>query len=88
MCPPYSQVVWGFKFLLFLHQTFFFNCGTLPGGLGESNGSLLQCCLENPVERGAWWATVREVTESDTTELVVRTLLPLQGHRSVAGSGS
>ena len=23
MCPPYSQVVWGFKFLLFLHQTFF-----------------------------------------------------------------
>ena len=24
MCPPYSQVVWGFKYLLFLHQTVFF----------------------------------------------------------------
>ena len=46
MCPPYSQVVWGFKYLLFLHQTvfFFFFCGTLPGGLGKSNGNPLQCC--------------------------------------------
>ena len=25
-------------------------------------------CLENPLDRGAWWATVREVTkELDTT---------------------
>ena len=24
--------------------------------------------LENPMDRGAWWATVQEVTESDTTE--------------------
>ena len=24
---------------------------------GEGNGNLLQCsCLENPMERGAWWA--------------------------------
>ena len=29
----------------------------------------LQCsCLENPTDRGAWWATVRGVTESVTTE--------------------
>ena len=36
---------------------------------GEENGDALQfSCLENPVHRGAWWATVHGVTESDTTE--------------------
>ena len=24
--------------------------------------------LENPLDRGAWWVTVRRITESDTTE--------------------
>jgi len=33
------------------------------------NGTPLQdSCLENPVDRGAWRATVHGVTESDTTE--------------------
>ena len=37
---------------------------------GEGNGNPLQCsCLENPLDRGAWRATVRKVTESDTTEM-------------------
>ena len=36
---------------------------------GGGNGNLLQCsCLENPMDRGAWWATVHGVTESDMTE--------------------
>ena len=36
---------------------------------GEENGDALQfSCLENPVHRGAWWATVHGVAESDTTE--------------------
>ena len=36
---------------------------------GEWNGKPLQySCLENPMDRGAWQATIHEVTESDTTE--------------------
>ena len=34
---------------------------------GERHGNSLQySCLENPVERGAWWATVYGVTKSQT----------------------
>ena len=34
---------------------------------GEGNGTPLQCsCLENPVDRGAWCATVHGVTKSQT----------------------
>ena len=37
---------------------------------GEGNGSpLLYCCLGNPMDTGAWQATVHGATkESDTTE--------------------
>ena len=36
---------------------------------GERNGNTFQySCLENFMNRGAWWATVHGVTESDTTE--------------------
>ena len=32
---------------------------------GEGNGNLLQySCLENSMDRGAWWATVHGVTKS------------------------
>ena len=34
---------------------------------GEGNVSLLQySCLENPMDRGAWWAAVHGVTKSRT----------------------
>ena len=34
---------------------------------GEGNGSPLQCsCLENPRDRGAWWAAVYGVAQSRT----------------------
>ena len=36
---------------------------------GERNGNLLKySCLENPMDRGTWWAAVHEVTESDMTQ--------------------
>ena len=38
--------------------------GRSPGG---GNGNPLQhSCLENPMDRGAWWATVHGVTQSRT----------------------
>ena len=34
---------------------------------GEGNGNPLQySCLENPMDRGVWWATVHGVTKSQT----------------------
>ena len=44
--------------------------GSVPGlgrSPGEGNGSPLQCsCLDNPMDRGAWRATVHGVTKSWT----------------------
>ena len=35
--------------------------------IGEGNGNLLQCsCLENPRDRGAWWAAIYGVAQSRT----------------------
>ena len=46
--------------------------GSIPGSgrsSGEGNGNPLQySCLENPLDGGAWQATVCGVAESDTTE--------------------
>ena len=58
-CSP-----WGRKELdttEWLHFHFSLSC------IGEGNGNLLQCsCLENPRDRGAWWAAVYGVTQSRT----------------------
>ena len=44
--------------------------GSIPGlrrSLGEGNGNPLQySCLENPMDGGAWWATVHAVAKSQT----------------------
>ena len=44
--------------------------GSIPGlgsSPGEGNGNPLQnSCLGNPMDRGAWWATIRGVTKSQT----------------------
>ena len=44
--------------------------GLIPGfgrSLGGGHGNPLQySCLENPMDRGAWWATVHRVAKSRT----------------------
>ena len=44
--------------------------GSVPGlgrSSGEGHGNPLQCsCLENPMDRGAWWDAVHRVTKSWT----------------------
>ena len=44
--------------------------GLIPGlgrSPGEGHGIPLQySCLKNPMDRGAWWATVHEVAKSQT----------------------
>ena len=44
-----------------LHFHFSLSC------IGEGNGNPLHCsCLENPRDRGAWWAAIYGVTQSRT----------------------
>jgi hypothetical protein len=44
-----------------LHFHFSHSC------IGEGNGNPLQCsCLENPRDRGAWWAAIYGVAQSQT----------------------
>ena len=44
-----------------LHFDFSLSC------IGGGNGNPLQCsCLENPMDRGAWWAAVYGVAQSQT----------------------
>ena len=58
-CSP-----WGRKesdMTVWLHFHFSLLC------IGEGNGNPLQCsCLENPRDRGAWWADVYGVAQSRT----------------------
>ena len=43
--------------------------GLIPGSgrfPAEGNGNPLQYCLENPMDRGAWWAAIYGVIQSQT----------------------
>ena len=60
--------------------------GLIPGcrgSPGEGHGNPLQCsCLENPKDRGAWWATVHGVTNSWTRLRGLSTHTPSNHNRS------
>ena len=50
--------------------------GSVPGlekSPGEGNSYSLQYCLENPMNRGAWRATVHGITELDMIERLTHT---------------
>ena len=58
-CSPCD--CWESDMTEWLHFQFSFSC------IGEGNGIPLQCsCLENPRDRGAWWAAVYELSQSWT----------------------
>ena len=62
------------------------NADLIPGwerSPGEGNGTAVQySCLENPMNRGAWQATVQLVTkESDTTEQLTLFNLKYSNHQ-------
>ena len=53
---------------------------------GEGNGNPLQySCLENPMDGGAWWATVHGVAKSRTglSDLTFKRLIDLTIQRSI-----
>ena len=55
-CSPWGR--WELDTTERLHFHFSFSC------IGEGNGNPLQCsCLENPRNRGAWWAAIHGVTQ-------------------------
>ena len=58
-CSPWGRSEWDMTEPLHFH--FSLSC------IGEGNGNPLQCsCLENPRDRGAWWAAVYGVAQSQT----------------------
>ena len=52
------------------HTGYVRDAGLIPGwgkSPGEGNDNPLQySCLKNPMDRGAWWATVHRVAKSQT----------------------
>ena len=58
-CSPWGH--WESDTTERLHFHFSLSC------IGEGNGNPLQCsCLENPRDRGAWWAAIHGVAQSRT----------------------
>ena len=64
-----SLVAQRLKHLPSMQETWVQSLGSSGRSPEEGNGNPLQySCLENPMNGGAWWATVHWVEESDTTE--------------------
>ena len=55
------------KHLPTMWETWVQSLGQEDPSPGEGNGNPLQySCLENPMDRGAWWATVHGVAKNRT----------------------
>ena len=53
--------------------------------IGEGNGNPLQCsCLENPRDRGSWWAAVYGVAQSHTQSQTLKWLSSSSSRSSLA----
>ena len=62
--PQSIGISWAIKAI---GASFVIKFGLLSSVLGEGNGNPLQySCLENSVDRGAWWAAVHGVAQSQT----------------------
>ena len=58
---------------------------------GMATHSSQYSCLENPINRGSWWASVHRVAELDTTEVTQHACRPSGEtcdslHRPVSGA--
>ena len=65
--------------------------GSIPGlgrSSGDENGNPLRCsCLEHPIDRRAWWATVHGVAKNQTL-LSIHTQDILTKYFLISGSTS
>ena len=69
---PVAQTV---KNLPAMQETWLGSTSGSGKSLGEGNGNPLQySCLENSMDRGAWWVTVHKVTKSRTLKRLTLSL--------------
>ena len=65
--------------------------GWIPGSRrspGGGHGNPLQySCLENPMDRGAWWATIHGVTKSQTRLKQLNVHTSWKQHKGFSHSG-
>ena len=63
------------------------DAGSIPGSgrsHGGRHGNPLQCpCLENPIDRGAWQASVPGVAESDMTKVTNHARMTLKREQEI-----
>ena len=73
-----------FYFILILVTCLYLENSTQ--GLGGGHGNPLQCsCLENPMDRGAWWATVHGVAQSGTWLKQLSMHACMHAHKALSG---